>query len=78
MLYSKFLFYLNLERSLQCIQVILDANLPFGIAYVILGEGLRLRILLVDRKPVAKSVGVVKPSYHTVILLKLLKAFTPL
>ena len=36
MLYSKFLFHLNLERSLQCIQVILDANLPFGIApYII-------------------------------------------
>ena len=48
MLYSKFLFHLNLERILQCIQVILDADLPFGIAYVILGEGLRLRILLVD------------------------------
>ena len=45
MLYSKFLFYLNLERILQCIQVILDADLPL---------------------------------YHTVILLKLLKAFTPL
>lgn len=45
MLYSKFLFHLNLERILQCIQVILDANLPFGIAPY---EGLRLRILLVD------------------------------
>ena len=45
MLYSKFLFHLNLKRSLQCIQVILDADLPL---------------------------------YHTVLLLKLLKAFTPL
>lgn len=31
-----FLFHLNQERSLQCIQIILDADLPFGIASYII------------------------------------------
>ena len=31
-----FLFHLNKERILQCIQIILDADLPFGIASYII------------------------------------------